>query len=165
MKVAKCLLISAILVLMLPGIAEALAVVGTHTTLSASKTKVTAGTQVTFTGSLSSRSLDCARGQSLKLYRNGAFVGTVGTGTTGSFSFTNTISVQTTYVVKFKGKIVGVHPNLKVCTGSAAAATVTICVPHPPPPPHPHPHPHPHPPPHPHPHARPASGDRTGNGC
>ena len=44
MKVAKCLLISAILVLMLPGIAEALVVVGTHTSLSASKTKVTAGT-------------------------------------------------------------------------------------------------------------------------
>ncbi len=130
MKVAKCLFLSLILLLMVPGIAEALTVVNTHTSLRASKTLVRAGTSVKFSGKLSASHRDCYKHQSLKLYRNGAPVGTLSSGWTGYFSFTKTISANTTYTVKFWGNIVGMHPNQKLCTASGASATVKICVPH-----------------------------------
>lgn len=129
-RILRALLVACLLTVFAPGVAEALTVIGTSVSLRASKSSVPAGTSVTFTGSLRSRDQRCAAGQTLKLYRNGSPAGSVGTDASGAFSFSATISVQTTYTAKFEGAFVGKHPHVKVCLPSRGGATVRICRPH-----------------------------------
>jgi hypothetical protein len=65
------------------------------------------------------------------IYKDGSLVGSATTRQWGWFTFANTITASTTFVVKYAGAIVGVHPDQKVCNASQSRyLRVTVCRPH-----------------------------------
>jgi hypothetical protein len=97
------------------------------------KTPVDVGTKVTFSGKLRSDRPFCRNDSEVTLRRYGdddtlgGRVETVTTSKGGGYEFTVTVDEQGRYRVWFRGKVGGVHPDIKTCQKSRSK-TITVFV-------------------------------------
>jgi hypothetical protein len=131
-KIAKTLTLALAIVVGMQTAAEALFVVETHVVhFQANQTEVRPGTSVTLSGGLWARKTECRDSQTVSIYKDGSLVGSTTTRRFGWFTFANTITATATFLVKFDGAIVGVHPDQKICNASQSTSVrVTVCRPH-----------------------------------
>jgi hypothetical protein len=107
--------------------AGAVSNIPTSLSLSASKTHVHKGHDVTFTIRLSSQNRKCKAHQEINWYRNGVLRRTFTTNDNGVVKFTKRQKSTASYYAKYPGRRFGTHPNVHHCLASKSN-TVKITV-------------------------------------